>query len=376
MHKKANPTVIGAFLLGAMVLVVAGIMVFGSGQFLTPKVNFVLYFDGSVNGLNNGAPVKLRGVKIGQVTDVLIELNYTTKAIRTPVYVEVEPDRIVQRGLEGYHGRVGTGEIAKDLIEQGLRGQLQVESFVTGQLYIEFDMLPGTPVRLVGGDSGVTELPTVPSALQELTNTLKDIPFKEIFNKISSALEGINRVVNSPELLGTLQSGSDAMREIGRLARHADGLVRPFQIRMQTTLDSTNEAIQEFTKVAQRTNRLLDPLELSLKATLETAQGTLKTAGGAATDLRDIFKELKRDAKPVVDDLEAALEATRGAMTQVNQTLVTYQNLVAEGSRTRYDLDTLLVELRGAARAVRILADYLERNPQSLLRGKGDNDRR
>jgi len=357
MGNKANPKVIGAFVVGALVLVVAGIMVFGSGQFLKRKLTFIFYFDGSINGLNAGAPVKFRGVKIGQVTDVLIELNYSKASLKTPVFAEIEPDRVVAIGVEDYHGEVGTGQILTNLIQKGLRAQLEVDSFVTGQLYIELDMIPDTPIRLVAKearDSKSIEIPTIPSTLQQVTSTLKDIPLKAIFNKVSSALDGIDRFVNSPELTATMSAANDAAREVKRLAAHVDTLVRPFALSVETTLAAARGSID------------------TMDTTLTAARGGIEKADELADAIQTALRNIERDVKTVVKQMDRTLTVTQAAMKRADGTLASYQSLVAEGSKTRYDLDGVLVEFKAAARSVRILADYLERNPQSLLRGKGD----
>lgn len=352
MGKRANPKLIGAFVLGALVLVVAGLMVFGSGEFLKRTLSFVFYFEGSVNGLNKGAPVKFQGVRIGQVTDVLIELNYSNATIRTPVYAEIEPDRVVAMGVDGYSGEVGTGQIVSDLIKKGLRGQLEVDSFVTGQLYIELDMLPDTPIRLVTEQKRPSfEIPTVQSTLQQVTSTLKDIPLKAMFNKLVSTLDGIDQVVNSPELRQTIGEVQNAAREIKRLAQHVDTLVRPFEVSVEQTMTSVEQ-------------------------TLAQARGGIATADELAANMNRAITNIERDVAKVVERLDGALAATQVAMKRADGTLVNFQGLVAPGSKTRYDFDSLLVELRAAARSVRILADYLERNPQSLIRGKTDETRR
>jgi len=344
MGSKANPKMIGAFVVGALVLAVAGIMVFGSGEFLKRTLSFVFYFDGSINGLNKGAPVKFRGVRIGQVTDVLIELNYEQTTIKTPVYAEIEPDRVVALGVEGYHGEVGTGQVVADLIKKGLRGQLEVDSFVTGQLYIELDMHPDTPIRLTTKDGPDFEIPTIPSTLQQVTSTLQDIPLKTIFSKLASTLDGIDSLVNSPELRGTIDEVQNAAREIRRLAQHVDTLIRPFEVGVEQTLAQARGGIAKADELADNMNRAIGNIE--------------------------------RDVGKVVKQFDGTLRATQAAMNRADGTLASYQGLVAQGSKTRYDFDTLLVELKAAARSVRILADYLERNPQSLLRGKGEGDGR
>src|SRR3984885_2404132 len=142
MSKKVNKTVIGMFVVGALVLLMAAIVVFGSGELFKRTNKFVLYFDGSVKGLAVGAPVMFRGVSIGTVKD--ISLIYDSKAgtITLPVIVEIEQDRI--------QGAPSFGELdgAKKMIALGLRANLEVQSFLTGQLMISFDFYPDRPAIL------------------------------------------------------------------------------------------------------------------------------------------------------------------------------------------------------------------------------------
>jgi paraquat-inducible protein B len=82
MGRRSNPTLIGAFIVGAVALIVIGLLVFGRGQLFTEKRTYVLYFDGSVKGLNVGAPVDFQGVKIGSVTDIKVQYLPQTNEFR------------------------------------------------------------------------------------------------------------------------------------------------------------------------------------------------------------------------------------------------------------------------------------------------------
>jgi paraquat-inducible protein B len=75
MNKKISPAVIGAFVIGAVALIIIAILVFGSGRLFRQTRDFVLYFDNSVNGLRIGAPVKIKGVEIGSVKDIRLQLE-------------------------------------------------------------------------------------------------------------------------------------------------------------------------------------------------------------------------------------------------------------------------------------------------------------
>src|SRR5215475_11276103 len=160
MGRRANPTVIGAFIIGAVALIVIGLLVLGRGHFFSDTRTFVLYFDGSIKGLNIGAPVEFQGVRIGSVTDIRVIQIPKTSEFRTPVYIQIEVNRIGEAQVK--RSRAEQREYLKSLIQRGLRAQLVAQSLVTGQLIVQLGFYPDTPIRLVGDDPDVPELPTMP----------------------------------------------------------------------------------------------------------------------------------------------------------------------------------------------------------------------
>ena len=193
MSKKANKTVIGLFVVGALVLLIIGIVFFGSGALFKRTSKFVLYFDGSVKGLSIGAPVMFRGVSIGTVKD--ISLIYDSKAgtIMLPVIVEIEHGRI--KGAPSFDKLGGD----KKLITLGLRGKLEVQSFLTGQLMISFDFYPDKPATLRGIRMKYPELPTLPIS-PDIFEFMNEIPIKEIAKNLGATAKGIDKLVNSSDL--------------------------------------------------------------------------------------------------------------------------------------------------------------------------------
>ena len=173
MGKRANPAVIGGFIVGAVVLCIIGVLLFGRLRLLTDKQSFVLYFDSSVDGLNIGAPVDFQGVRIGSVTDIRVQYVTGKGEFRIPVVIEIEPDRIQQ--IDTRRTEAERRQFLHSLIERGLRAQLGMQSLVTGQLFVQLGFHPDTPVRLVGGENGRPELPTIPNPLQQASQEAQDL---------------------------------------------------------------------------------------------------------------------------------------------------------------------------------------------------------
>ena len=149
MAKKANPKLIGIFILVAVALLVAGIVIFGSGRFFQEKQRYVLFFEGSIKGLDIGAPVILKGVQIGQVTGIKVVYDPELWSFQSPVHIELFPKRIADVKLSEevsklYGYERGTQEMIDLFVQRGLRGQLEMQSFVTGKLMVALDFHPGT----------------------------------------------------------------------------------------------------------------------------------------------------------------------------------------------------------------------------------------
>src|SRR5262249_39815085 len=204
--KRASPTLIGAFVLGGLALAVAGIAIFGSGKLFRRTEKFAAVFSGSVNGLNVGAPVKFRCVQLGSAKKLLLSLpGLTLTALRIPVFFEIDRDTTARLGAMVNPADPAT---LSALIDQGLRAQLQLESIVTGVLFVELDLFPNSPINFyLPKDSGYIEIPTQPTLLQEVTQTaadviakLRDTDFDGLVSAIRDAARGVNELARSPHL--------------------------------------------------------------------------------------------------------------------------------------------------------------------------------
>lgn len=348
MSKPTNKTLIGVFVVGAVALIVAGVLVFGSGRFLQKTIKFVMYFEGSVKGLNVGAPVVFRGVKVGTVTDILLRFHPADAAFRIPVFVKIEPERVEVIGEAPT--REDPQRIRDFLVESGLRARLQMQSLVTGQLMVELDFHPDKPVKLVGGDTGYLEIPTIPSPLKELSKTIEEAPIKEIFKGLLSAVEGIEEIVNSPEVIGAIRSLNQVLEDARMLVRNIDDQVAPLASSIERTVRDTR-------KLVLNVNAQIPPLTSSIKETVE--------------DYGKLARDVDVQVAPLASSIEETLEKTRAALEQARKSLAVAEDDLAEDSPLLVELDNTLKEVGAAARSIRLLADYLKRHPEALLKGKG-----
>src|SRR5262249_18800728 len=156
MGRKINPTTIGAFVVGAIVLLIAGALLFGGNTFFQEKVPYVMFFESSVEGLNVGAPVIFRGVQVGQVTAISAIADPQRFDVRTRVQVEFVRG-VIKVGEEGPRFEDHRAAVQR-LIQKGARASLRMQSFVTGLLYVALDFYPDTPIKLLGLDLTVPEL--------------------------------------------------------------------------------------------------------------------------------------------------------------------------------------------------------------------------
>lgn len=324
MSKQANKTIIGAFVVGAVVLVVGGVLMFGSGKFLKETVPYVMYFQGSVKGLDVGAPVVWRGVKIGTVTDVFLRADPVTLTVEIPVFVEAEPHRMEKIREDSV--KRPPRETVKLLIEKGLRAQLQMQSLVTGKLMIELDYHPDKPARFYGSDPEYFEIPTIGSDLAELAEKIEKAPIEEILEKLHSAVDGIEKVVNSPEVMDAISS-------------------------LNNTLDAAE-------KLIEKVDKHVDPL---LTATGETLR-----------DTQNLVRNVDGKVGPLASSAENTIKAAAVALDRAQKTLKSVEQSTGDDSALYYEINRTLVELSGAARSIRLLTDYLNQHPESLLYGKGE----
>ncbi len=337
MSKQANKTVIGIFVVGAIALVVVAVLILGSGKFFKQTLKAVCYFEGSVGGLNIGAPVVFRGVRVGSVTDITLRFESSKLIFTIPVYIEVEPDKFT---IIGARPREMKGQNLKALIEKGLRASLETQSIVTGQMQVGLDLHPGKPAKFTQfkSDAKTPEIPTVPTPMQELTKKIEKIPIDEIFQKILSAVEGIEKIVNSPEINETIHSINEAAKGIKPVA------------------SDLQETLKDVRNLVQNVDGQVGSLASNLNETVREAKGAV----------RNIDSRIR----PLGESIERAIKSAETTLIKAEKAIENIEGGVGENSTLVYELITTLEEVNALTRSVRVLADHLERHPESVLWGK------
>lgn len=351
MSKKINSTYIGAFVLGGLALFLLVLVVLGGGLLRKPAARYVMFFEGSVGGLRIGAPVTFRGVKVGTVADIALTLGRDSQSINIPVTIEFAEGRISAEGLPGAPENGDARDFIDRLVEQGLRGQLQLQSIVTGQLQVTLDFFPGSPIRLTGLNyDDIPELPTVPSPLEALTRKLEALPISDIIDQISRITVGIDRIVNSTGTEEAVRGLADSMIELRALIRQIDEKLPGIIAKMETTVTHADQLVSE----AAAGIRELTP---AAKAAMEQLRATAALESGRPAEL--------------AASLEKLIAATEKAVAESEKTLLALRASAAPDSPLRHQVGVLIEDLSDASRAVRSAADFLDRHPEAILRGKG-----
>lgn len=331
MSQQVNARAIGLFTIGAIVCLVVGILVFGSGDWFKGQDRIEMVFTGSVKGLGVGSSITYRGVRIGEVESINIsfyedENNINIRAVG--LIVQQQSDSSL------FEKMANSDEIFRNLINQGVRAQLVQESLVTGRLQIQLEFFEDREGYAPPSQSGYIVVPTVPSEIEifgetltDLVEQFRDLPIKEISNNLASVAEGLNLLVNSQEV-------KTAMQNLAQSLVHLNSLLAKF--------DQDKELISDEFLAASR----------------------------AVKGMADSLSEAANQSQPLLAGATGSLKKLDRLLDQSSRTLTTYERLVQPGSELSVTLIQTLQSFDKASEQVRQLAETLQRNPESILTGK------
>lgn len=331
-----NPKVIGAFVTAMLILIVAMVLYFGTASFLNRSTHFILFFDQSVNGLNVGSAVKFRGVPVGQVKSIMIRADgqkEDSKAI--PVIIEINRSRL-ENDL-GVSSATFNPDSIQESLDLGLVAELNLESLITGQLFVDFSFQPEKTALLethLKTVNGIFEVPTLNSSLDQITvdiaqiiSDFSDLDLEELNANINTVL------VNAANMLGGIDSAGIS--------------------------ESVTGAADQITE---------------LMASPEFKQ-SLVSMRGAFEEVRDTAKSFNLSEGPLAETIETWTVQITKTLDSLDDLTNDASALLQPDSNVRYEFETMLRELGRAARSIRLLSDYLERNPNALLTGRREEDK-
>jgi paraquat-inducible protein B len=304
MSRKANPTLIGLFIVLGLGLGVGAVLFFSSSRLFTNTKQYILYFDASLTGLDPGAAVKFRGVTIGAVKDVLIHFNQAPTDTTLPVIIELNEDLLKQRSDAAFN--LADAAQFEASVQRGLRGKLEAQSLLTGLLYVNLEFLPGTPTAYHQVKPIYPEIPAAPvevqifqvdfasivqklnSILVKLDASLGEIKAAEINRGLTNLLASLNTTVNSPGLTNTLASLQQTLRQLSELSTKLQSRAEGLADGADLTLVETRATLAEFRQGVQDVRGVLSP-QAPLRRDVEAALGQFNEAARAVSELAEFL---------------------------------------------------------------------------------------
>lgn len=329
MKTKVSPAVVGAFVIGAFALGTLALLSFGGFHFFEKPERFVVYFDESVSGLDQGSSVKLRGVRVGRVTNLSIRYDATKN--RSVVAVVCELNRDMVQDPTGAMIDVSSRAELEKLVERGLRAQLGVAGLATGLLFVELDFKDPTeyPAQVPAVNDRYVVVPQVPSAISEfqaaigeLLGKIKTIDFATLARDISTLAQTARKEIDGVDLRGLTEQWKKTGAQFETLAKNPA---------FKQTFDNLNQAI---------------------------------------ADLRGVIARLDAQVAPMGKELGETLAEARKTLQNFSATASAAQSFIAAQGGIGPELTRTLNHLNEAADSVTRLVDFLERNPNALITGR------
>lgn len=337
MARRPRPALIGAFVLAGLALIVGTVIALAGDRLFTRSERAVMHFSGSVYGLQVGAPVVFRGVRVGSVSSMEVVYDAQAEVHTIRVIADLDPEAV--RGLQadavGPAGAAAPAALAR-LVERGLTAQLQMQSFLTGLLYIDLDLRPGRQASLKGARPGWVEIPTTATAIQALKSQLDGMDFRRLAEDVSAIAASARAVLAGPELQAALQDLSQVAANVNRMTARLDQRLDPLAGELQGTLRSARSALDATGQASQR----------------------VAQAGERVAELLDGDGALVRDLRVTLAEVARSAEALRAT--------------AETGAPLAQDADRALRDVSAAARALRELLETLDRQPDAWLRGRRD----
>lgn len=346
MSKKVNPSAVGIFVVGALVLLLGGLVLLGSGKLFEKKKRFVLYFQTSANGLEEGSAVQLGGVKVGTVIKMHVQFDPETEKKIIPVVVELSADRIASFFVNSEYSKddiLSDQAVRYSVDKKGLRATLKNKSALTGQLFVDLDFFPNADrgYRFSGPTlDGLLQIPTTPNEIERVLESISkgigklgEIDVVELVAHADSLLVDLNAKVNELDLKGISEKTNSTLDKIESTTDHLDQLLGEKEVKeIKETIANLSEASAEFKKLL------------------------------AAID--------EEEVKLAILNAADAMEEAKTTMEEIGTTASNITDLTDPNSASMVRLNRALSSIEETSRSLKDLTDFLKRNPNALISGK------
>lgn len=332
MSKKANPTLIGIFTLIGLLLASVALVLFGAGKFFEKSSHIILYFDKSANGLLVGSEVRFGGVRIGRVTSikVLIDQNGDRKII--PVVVELSEKDLQDVGsTTGGSIDLASEAGVKRAVTDGLRARMKQQSLLTGQLYIEFDIVPDTPGFIYQPEIS-SPYPAVPTMGAEMD---------ELIAGVADGLKKLNAL--------DLENGMKDLRDVLASAKAQIAALNMKAI--NGNLIGITADVRELTG-NQKLVKAIDSFDEALEG------------------INALTKKANIEFEPLAKDLHKVIQQANSGLTKIDEATADISAVTNPRAPVLMRMQNALEEVERASRAIKELANDLKRNPNAVLAGK------
>jgi paraquat-inducible protein B len=332
--RKARPSRaalwVGAFVVGSLVLAVAAFLWLSGNRWFEREQAATIHFQGGVAGLYIGAPVTFRGVSVGQVESIGIEVDARSLQARIPVRVRLQPDSV------RFSGEAALQQPdLHTLIQRGLRARLVAQSYVTGQKAIDLDFVPEAPTVARGPSGSVPEIPAVSDRFEALFEQLAQLPLRQTLDEMRATVSSLQATLDETRSMVKATRGA-----VERSSASFDGVAREGRL----ALVEARGAV------------------VSLRSEVERSLGSLQA-----------FLQSSRSAvEQAQPELQATLASARAAAAAAEQAMRRVEELTDPRAPLRGDIDAAVRDLAQATRALREWSELIEERPNALLFGRGD----
>jgi len=335
-----EPTTIGIFVVLSFILFMIGISLFGGAKFFEKESLVIAYFDDSLKGLSVGAPVTYRGVSIGQVKEIqiqIVENGQSEHKVIIPIIISLNGGQdLIIKGSE-MQNEQEVDDFLASMCKQGLRAKLKTISLVTGKRYIDLAMYKDSVPAYRDKSGKYLEIPTLPSDMLQAQKVIENMDFGKLYNKILGTFESLDSL--SKSLSGALSA------------------------------DKTKELMNELLQITTNLNSAIETIDSGIGPILGKVDEGIDNINTTVSSADEFISTLDKAIQPVKADFSKTLQNLDDTLLQANQLLNQAERTLQPSSPLYYRMNETLHQFTETSKSIQKLSDYISRNPDSLIFG-------